>query len=59
MAQTILHNLDKTLVVCSSGTKPAKEVHPLAIQIMNEVSIDMSNHYPKNIDRYIDDNGNN
>ena len=54
MAQGILQSLDPHLDVHSAGTKPASEVHPLGIKVMSEIGIDISTHYPKHIDRFID-----
>ena len=54
MAQGILQSLDPHLDVHSAGTKPASEVHPLGIKVMSEIGIDISTHYPKHIDRCID-----
>ena len=54
MAQGILQSLDPHLDVHSAGTKPASEVYPLGIKVMSEIGIDISTHYPKHIDRFID-----
>ena len=54
MAQGILQSLDPLFDVHSAGTKPASEVHPLGIKVMSEIGIDISTHYPKHIDRFID-----
>lgn len=35
--------------VHSAGVRPASEVHPLAVQVMKEIGIDLSHHYPKRI----------
>ncbi len=53
MAQGLLQNLDATLEVHSAGTKPAAEVHPLAVKVMFEEGIDISNHKPKHIEQYL------
>ena len=53
MAQGILQSLDPQLDVHSAGTKPASEVHPLGIKVMAEIGLDISAHYPKNIDQYL------
>ncbi|MCQ2227946.1 MAG: arsenate reductase ArsC [Bacteroidales bacterium] len=53
MAHGILQSLDPSLTVCSAGTRPASEVHPLGIKVMKEIDIDISNHYPKSIDQYL------
>lgn len=54
MAQGILQSLDPHLDVHSAGTKPASEVHPLGIKVMSEIGIDISTHYPKHIDMFLD-----
>ena len=54
MAQGILQSLDPQLDVHSAGTKLASEVHPLGIKVMSEIGIDISTHYPKHIDRFLD-----
>ena len=53
MAEAILKSLDSELQVDSAGTYPARWVHPYAIQVMNELGIDISNAYPKNADEFI------
>lgn len=35
--------------VHSAGVRPASEVHPLAVQGMKEIGIDLNHHYPKRI----------
>ena len=40
--------------VCSAGTEP-KGVHPIAIEVMSEVGIDISGHTSDHVDRYLDD----
>jgi arsenate reductase len=42
------------LDVQSAGSKPAGYVHPLAIQVMNEVGIDISQHRSKHLDEFLD-----
>src|SRR5260370_18705372 len=37
----------------SAGTNPAAEVHPLAIQVMGEVGIDISGQKPKSLETYL------
>jgi len=38
--------------VQSAGSKPAGHVHPLAIQVMKEIGIDISEHHSKHMDEY-------
>jgi len=42
MAHGILQHLHPDWHVCSAGTKPAAEVHPLGIKVMQEIGIDIS-----------------
>jgi arsenate reductase len=39
----------------SAGTRPAARVHPLAVEAMAEVGIDISAAKPERVDRYLDD----
>ena len=39
--------------VASAGSKPAGYVHPLAIQVMQEVGIDISRHRSKSMDEFL------
>lgn len=55
MAEGFLKSFDTELTVNSAGTKPSSLVHPKAIQVMNEVGIDLSKNYPKNADRFINE----
>ena len=38
----------------SAGTRPAGQVHPLAVSAMAEVGIDISGAVPELVDRYLD-----
>ena len=44
------------LDVQSAGSKPAGFVHPLAIQVMNEIGIDISGHYSKHLNDFLSRN---
>jgi arsenate reductase (thioredoxin) len=37
----------------SAGTEPASQVHPLAVQVMDEVGIDINRHKPKPLSKYL------
>lgn len=39
--------------VHSAGTDPKEEVHPLAIQVMKEINIDISMQKPKALNQYL------
>ena len=53
MAEGILRNMDPRLEVFSAGTQPEKNVNPNAIEVMEEIGIDISSHLPKNADQFI------
>ena len=42
------------LDVQSAGSKPAGHVHPLAIQVMQEIGIDISTHRSKPLSEFLD-----
>ena len=54
MAEGFLKQLDHTEVY-SAGTQPSEQVHPRAVQVMNEVGVDLSSHQPKKVDQFLDD----
>lgn len=54
MAHGFLKHLAPEWEICSAGIRPAKEVHPLGVKVMSELGIDISNHYPKSIEQYLD-----
>ena len=55
MAHGFLKSFDGKLDVHSAGTEPADKLNPIAVQVMNEAGIDISSHFPKNVDKYIND----
>lgn len=55
MAHGFLKYIDKDLQVYSGGTNPAKEVNPIAVQLMAERDIDISKHIPTHVDKYMHD----
>ena len=52
MAEGFLKFFDHGLEVYSAGTAPSQAVHPKAIQVMQELNIDISKGKPKNIDKF-------
>jgi arsenate reductase len=42
------------LDVQSAGSKPAGYVHPMAIQVMREAGIDISQHHSKHLNEFLD-----
>ena len=55
MAHGFLQSFSRELEVHSAGTKPADKVNSKAIEVMNEVGIDISGHKPKSVERYLND----
>ncbi len=55
MAEGILKELGGDLFeVYSAGSKPAGYVHPMAIEVLAEWGIDLSNHRSKHLDEFRD-----
>ena len=55
MAHGFIQSFDSDLEVHSAGTKPADIVNPKAIEVMKEVGVDISNHRPKSVEIYLND----
>lgn len=55
MAHGFIQAFNPTFDVHSAGTKPAEQVNPKAVEVMAEVGIDLSTHYPKNVDIYLNE----
>src|SRR2546426_3362865 len=55
MAEGFLKSFDSTLEVSSAGTHPARQVHPLAVRVMNEVGIDIGRNRPRNVDQFLNE----
>lgn len=55
MAEGILRHVAGDLFeVHSAGSKPAGYVHPLAVEALREIGIDISGHESKHLDRFLD-----
>ena len=54
MAEGFLRSFAPSFEVHSAGTRPATAVHPLAVEAMREVGIDIVSHEPKTVDRFLD-----
>jgi arsenate reductase len=55
MAEGFLKSLDPYLEVYSAGTQPSVQVNPAAIQVMQEIGIDISHGLPKNVSQFLSD----
>lgn len=56
MVEGFLKSYDDTIEVLSAGTEPSSQVHPLAIKVMAEVGIDISQNQPKNVEQFVGQN---
>lgn len=52
MAQAVLQHTDSKLIVCSAGTHPAKEVNPLAVRVMDEVNMPITDLKTHDVSEY-------
>jgi arsenate reductase len=55
MAHGFLQSFDKNIEVHSAGTEPAVQVNQRAVEVMLEVGVDISQHKPKSVDKYLND----
>jgi len=55
MAEAFLQSFDSNLIVFSAGTKPEDKVDDMAIAVMQELGIDMSQKIPKSVEKYINE----
>jgi arsenate reductase (thioredoxin) len=53
MAEGLMRSFDADLDVSSAGTAPAERVHPAAIAALREIGIDIGEHRPKSVDRFL------
>ncbi len=54
MAEAFLrHYQGDVFTVASAGTDPKPEVHPLAVRVMAEAGIDLSDHRPKSLEEFL------
>ena len=52
-AAWINHLLGDDWEALSAGTAPATRVHPLAVRVMAEVGVDISDHVPQHVERFV------
>ena len=53
MAHGFLQSFDKNIEIFSGGTQPAAQVNAKAVEVMQEVGIDISSHVPTHVDSYL------
>lgn len=54
MAEGFLKQFNPQWEIYSAGTKPAEKVNPYAINVMNEIGIDISSNTPKMVNQFLD-----
>lgn len=52
MAEAFLRSFGMDMEVFSAGTQPSDQVHPTAIEVMQEIGIDLSDQFPQHVDEY-------
>jgi len=55
MTEAFLQSFDSNVIVFSAGTKPEDKVDDMAIAVMQELGIDMSQKIPKSVEKYINE----
>lgn len=55
MAHGFLQSFDAALTVCSAGTEASGKVNPLAIKVMLDAGIDISDHTSDAVSKYINE----
>ncbi len=55
MAQGFLQSFDENIEVHSAGTIPAKQINQAAVKVMHETGIEISQHKPKSVDTYLNE----
>ena len=53
MAEGFLKSFNNELMVVSAGTNPSNAVHPKAIEVMNQIGIDLSKNTPTNVNDFL------
>ncbi len=56
MAEGFLKSFDSKMHIVSAGTMPGPEVNPYAIEVMEQLNIDISKNQPKSIDSFTSEN---
>ena len=56
MAEAFLRKYKgEQFTAASAGTSPKAQVYPLAVRVMSEIGIDISSHYPKSMNEFLND----
>lgn len=52
IAEAFLKHFDPNLEIFSAGFNPTLKIHPLAVEVMKEINIDISQQIPKHISEF-------
>ena len=55
MVEGFLKSFDSELEVYSAGTYPASRINPYAIKVMDELGINISKGYPKDVNEFLNE----
>lgn len=55
MAHGFLQSFDPSLKVCSAGTEASGRLNPKAVEVMQEIGIDISHHTSDQVDIYLNE----
>ena len=55
MGEGFLNSFDPKIKAVSAGTEPSNEVHPKAIQVMQEIGLDISDGKPKSVNEFLNE----
>jgi arsenate reductase (thioredoxin) len=55
MAHGFLQSFDNKLIVRSAGTEPTGSINQKAVEVMNEVGIDISHHTSDPVEKYLNE----
>lgn len=55
MAEGFLRSIGPELQVFSAGTHPAKTVNPNSVLVMNEIGIDITSQFPKDVNNFVNE----
>jgi arsenate reductase len=53
MAHGFLQSFDPDLTVCSAGTEASGKLNPKAVEVMEEIGIDISHHTSDPVEKYL------
>lgn len=55
MAEGLIKNKYPDFEVSSAGTYPAETVNPYAVKVMQDIGVDISENFPKNVEQFAND----